>query len=133
MKIAVATDGNSLVSPVAQEFVKSTHLLIVDMESMDFQAFENDGQKDETGLEMAKIVKEYDCEAVITGHIEGEAFELLAGEQITRYNGAGYTAEEALNLMEKLQLELISDYNGSVGAFHGHSCGGSCDCEEDEC
>lgn len=132
MKIAVATDGNTLTSRVAQEFAKSTYLLIVDMESLDFQAFENDQPKDETGLEMAKIIREYDCEAVITGQIEGEAFEFLADEQITRYNGAGYTAGEALDMMEKLQLDLISDYEGSAGISHGHSCGGSCGCQEDE-
>jgi predicted Fe-Mo cluster-binding NifX family protein len=136
MKIAVATNGNTLTSPVAQEFEQSTHLLIVDMVDLSFKAFENREQEQGSGMEMARTIKEYDCEAVITGSIQEPAFELLAGEQITRYRGAGVTAQEALEMMERLQLELISDYAGNMGRphehghGHGHSCGGSCDCDE---
>ncbi|HHW08258.1 MAG TPA: hypothetical protein GXX34_12145 [Clostridia bacterium] len=131
MKIAVATDGNTLTSRVAGEFAKSAYLLIVDMETMDFEAFAHDLEQDELGLDLARLVKEHDCEALITGLIEGEPFELLAAEQITRYRGAGYTAEEALDLMEKLQLEIICDYEGSMEHFfHGHACGAGCDGEE---
>lgn len=122
MKIAVATLGNTLTSRVAGEFVKCTHLLIVDVETMSFQVFEHDPEKDEEGLALAKLVKDHNCEALIIGLIEGEPFELLAAEQITRYYGAGYTAEEALDLMERMELEIICDYVGSPPHLHDHAC-----------
>ncbi|HHY59461.1 MAG TPA: hypothetical protein GX504_02490 [Clostridia bacterium] len=127
MKIAVATDGKTLTSRVAGEFTQCTHLLIVDMETMAFEAFEHDRVRDEEGLALAQLVVRHDCEALITGRIEGEPFELLAAEQITRYYGAGYTAAEALDLMEKLQLEIICDYEGSPDHLHGLSCEGACE------
>lgn len=108
-------------------------MLIVNMDDLSFEAFENKEQEKGSGMEMARTIKEYDCEAIITGSIQEQAFEFLAGEQITRYKGAGIAAKEALEMMEKLQLELISDYAGNVGKAHehGHSCGGgSCGCDE---
>ena len=130
MKIAISTNGNTLESQVAEEFEKSTYLIIVDVDDFSIEVFENDPQRSGSGLEMVRIIKEFDCEALITGSIERVAFEPLVEEQITRYLGVGFTAKEALTMMEKYRLEIIRDYKGSLGILHKHPHGGSCDCNE---
>jgi predicted Fe-Mo cluster-binding NifX family protein len=132
MKIAVATNGNTLEDRVSNEFESSTHLLVVETEDRSFEVYQNDIRSCKTGLEMAKIIKECDCEAVITGSIGQVAFEEIADAQITRYMGAGLIAKDALNMMENYQLSIISEYKGGEGLFHIHTHNGSCNCSEED-
>ncbi|NLL52264.1 MAG: hypothetical protein GX248_06120 [Peptococcaceae bacterium] len=129
MLIAVAANGETLEDRVAKRFEDSTCLLIVNMEDMSFEVFKNHSAGSGSGIDMAKIITEKDCEAVITGSIKREAFEELIETQVTRYNGADYTAREALDLMEKYRLDLVRYYEGEDPDFHMlHR--GSCDCSD---
>ncbi|NLM20794.1 MAG: hypothetical protein GX207_03500 [Peptococcaceae bacterium] len=129
MLIAVAANGDTLEHRVAKRFEDSTYLLIVNMEDMSLEVFKNHNAGTGSGIDMARIITEKDCEAVITGSIKREAFEELLTMQVTRYNGADYTAREALDLMEKYRLDLICYYEGEDPDFHIlHR--GSCDCSD---
>ena len=54
--------------------------------------------------EMADMAVEANCEAMISGVLETEAFNILAGAQITRYNGAGLTVFESIKKMQGRSL-----------------------------
>lgn len=127
MKIAVAINGNTLESLVAEAFENSTSLLIVETEDMSYEGFENPESAGGSGLAMAKKIFEQDCEALISGTIEEKAFETLALAQVTRYFAAGQTAIKAIELMDAYQLGIIREYNGKEWVPHDHSHG-SCDC-----
>jgi predicted Fe-Mo cluster-binding NifX family protein len=124
MYIAVTADGKDLESPVAEVFETCRYLLIVDMDSMETEAIENTFGKPEEDL--SKRILDRDCEAVITGQISPEAFEIVAGACVTRYLGIGHTAGNALDLMQRYALDLIKSADGS-DSCEDHDHEGSCD------
>jgi predicted Fe-Mo cluster-binding NifX family protein len=125
MYIAVAADGKSLESSVSDEFVSCKHLLIVNMDSMTIETFENSGEP--KGEALARKVVDYCCEAVITGMLTSEAFDIIADDDITRYDGRGYSVRDALAMMERHVLKLIKNVEGTDECDSRHdesSCDG---------
>lgn len=120
MNIAIAVDGDSMLSPVAEQFERCTSLLIVDTETMDVLVVSNPETTEKlAGQRLAESVLEHNCECVITGLIRHTAFELMANGNVTRYFGRGHRAIEALDLMGNRALEFIRDADG------GEGCGGT--------
>jgi len=111
MFIAVAADNQSMESLVSEEFILCKYLLIVDMENMEFKAFKN--KDDPLGKALSHKITEYNCEAVITGKLHPHAFDIIAGDCITRYDGRGHTVKDALALMEQRELKLIRNPEGT--------------------
>ncbi|WP_027398329.1 NifB/NifX family molybdenum-iron cluster-binding protein [Anaerovorax odorimutans] len=111
MKIAVSTNGNSLKSQVSEKLESCKYLLIVNMDDLSFVSIEN--SDDNTGEKLANEVLKYDCEAIITGELKPSEFDILADACVTRYIGVGYSADTALDLMDKRILKLIRNYEGT--------------------
>ncbi len=122
MKIAVVADGPRRDSIIPAEFEKGAFLLIFEVETDMVSAYPNTGP--DTAL-ARKIVQE-DCEAVISGGIGKDAFEVLADAQVTRFNGEGMPADRAMEWMEAMKLDLIRVPRGEVWIPHEHT--GECDC-----
>lgn len=120
MKIASATNGNTLEDLVAEEFDNSKFLLIVETENMSFEVFSNAEGRGGSGLTMAKKVIDSNCEAIISGSIGRPAFEEVALAQVTRYYGAGISTKEALYLMEDNKLQMVREYKGGEGRYREH-------------
>lgn len=116
MKIAVVAEGKSLDSQVSEKFEKCLYLLIVNINDLSITSIDNDKL---SGENLANEILKYDCEAVITGDIEATAFDILADNGVTRFCGAGYSVEKALELMEKRTLNFIRNYDGT------DNCGGN--------
>jgi len=116
MNIAVAADGKNLESNVSQYFEKCKYLLIINMFDLSINDFKNEGD----ASNLAKKAIEYDCEAVITGDLNEESFNILADAYITRFYGFGNTVEKSLELMEKNLLKLIRNLEGTEGCGVGH-------------
>ena len=128
MKIAVAANGDTLESMVTEEYENSTYLLVVDMNDLSFRAYPNEERGSSSELGITRRLIEHDSEAVICGSIEQANFDALVAVQVTRYNGANYSVNDALHRMEINQLEIIRDYKGGEGMTHEHhhytcSCG----------
>jgi predicted Fe-Mo cluster-binding NifX family protein len=122
MNIAVTTNGSTLDSKIFCEFAKTPYLLIVDVDTMTCTPIVHicASGSDE---DLARLVLEHRCEAVITGKLSEEAFELLADDGVTRYIAADMSALAALEAMERLELELIRNPDGSTtcaGDHHKH-------------
>lgn len=132
MKIAVATKGSTLEDQVPGTFEESAFLLIVETDDGSFEAFKNPEGQGGAGLAMTKEVLRHDCEAVICGTIEKEAFEVLSTAQVTRYLGANCKAKDALNLMDAYELDIIRVPKGEVYDPNRHNLGPSnCEGHED--
>ncbi len=121
MLIAVTADGRDLSSPVAGQFESCRFLLIVETDDMRFDACENTGNPKALTDEIIRR----DCEAVITGGFTPETFNAIADACVTRYDGNGLTAADALDRMDKNTLGYITNADGSDSC---HSHGESCDC-----
>lgn len=124
MYIAVAADGRSLKSTVSDEFSSCKYLLIVNMDNMEIVAVDNAG--DTKGIALAQKAVDYHCEAVITGKLTPEAFDIIADDDITRYDGSGHFVQDALNLMDRNALKLIKNVEGTDECDSRHT-ENSCD------
>jgi Uncharacterized conserved protein len=119
MYIAVAADDRSLESQVSKEFISCRYLLIVDMNTMEFIALKN--EDDPLGETMSHKITDYNCEAVITSKLNPQAFDIIADDCVTRYDGRGHTVKEALALMNQRALKLIRNPEGTDEGciYHG--------------
>jgi predicted Fe-Mo cluster-binding NifX family protein len=132
MKIAVATKGRTLEDLVPDTLEESPYLLIVETDDGSLEAFKNPEGQGGTGTAMAKEVLRHDCEAVICGTIEKDAFEVLSTAQVTRYMGSNLRASDALRLMDAYELDLIRVPRGEVYDPSRHNLGPSkCEGHED--
>jgi len=134
LKVAVSTTGATAGSVIPSRFLDATHLLIIDAETDDFLGmFDGTGLTPaERSLYFAYKAAEFDCEALLCGELEPEAFSVLAEENcITRYMAAPHSASEGIRLMNAYALPLITDYIGGDGCPDIHP--DNCDHHHDHC
>ncbi|MBQ6808341.1 MAG: hypothetical protein IJP07_04165 [Firmicutes bacterium] len=117
MNIAIATQGQEAQSLIPEKLVDAGYLFIVDVEAFEVKQILS-AVKEKTDVYFAKECVEQDCEAILCGEIEKEAFEILAKASVSRYNASGHSATQAVKLMNAYQLPLIREYKGGPG------CGG---------
>ncbi len=120
MKIAIAANGNTLEDLVPGTFEGSPFLLIVETDDGSYEVYRSPTDEGGAGLALTREIIRQDCEAVISGSIEGPAFRELMIAQVTRYMGASHSAREALDLMDANQLDFIRVPNGEVWVPHRH-------------
>lgn len=123
MFIAVTSEGKDFDSQVSAKFETCKYLLIVDMESQDIKAIENTSVQ--PGEDLAQKIIDNNCEALITGKMTAEVFEILADACVTRYIGFGYSVKDSLVLMDQHKLKLIRNTEGTDdcdGNHHEDSC-----------
>jgi predicted Fe-Mo cluster-binding NifX family protein len=125
MLIAVAAEGQEMGSKVSKKFESCKYLLIVETDTLTYEAVQNSGD----GGALAQIAVDRDCEAVITGEFSIETFDILAEACVTRYNGYGHTVKDALIWMDSNTLEYIR-YADENDKCHGEHGGGECNCGE---
>ena len=80
MKIAVSASGPTLDAPVDARFGRAPYLLIVDLETLDFEAVANQinlQAAQGAGIQTASLVARYKPAAVLTGHCGPKAFQTL--------------------------------------------------------
>ena len=120
MKIGITADSSGLEGIVSERFADCKYLVIVVIEDhlfgepvkiKEIKVIEN--QRDNHAFNLAQELIRYDCEAVITGALQPAEFELIAGSCITRYHGVGLQASAALEKMEKRELALIRNLEGT--------------------
>lgn len=130
MNIGITVDDKSINSRVSEEFCECNYLLIVTIEDHLIgepceikKTIVIENEKDNPEFNLAQELVRYDCEAVITGTLQQAEFELIADSCITRYHGAGHQASIALEKMEKRELEMIRNLEGTSecdGSHHKH-------------
>ena len=127
MKIGITADDFALEGIVSERFADCKYLIIVTIEDhligeppklTGTTVIENQINNPEFNL--AQELVRYDCEAVITGTLQQAEFELIADSCITRYNGAGHQAYVALDKMEKHELNMIRNLEGTAGCDDSH-------------
>ena len=124
MKIAVATCGKDAASPVAATLAEAAYLFIADMEKFAVLSI-YEAEEEDRDMAFARRTVDEDCEAIICGPIEKDAFDILSTACVTRYDGSGKSATEALKLLNLYALPLIRDNIGGSGCVGEHS-GGEC-------
>ena len=115
MKVAVTSEGSELSSAVDPRFGRAKYFILVDDESGEFEARDNQQNLNAAqgaGIQAGRNVIEMGAEAVITGNVGPNAIKTLhAGEIKVYLCQAGLTVQEAVNSLKAGELKLVDQAN----------------------
>ena len=106
MKIAVTSTGKTLDSQVDQRFGRTAYFIVVDTETMDFSAIENENvaAAGGAGISSTKSVIDAYAEVVLTGNCGPNAERTLSAAGVKLYTGVAGTVSEAIELFRNGNL-----------------------------
>jgi predicted Fe-Mo cluster-binding NifX family protein len=124
MKIAVSSQGDTLDSPASPVFGRCPTYLFVEPETMEFEAVPNPAmsQGGGAGIQAAQFVVNRGANAVLSGNLGPNAFDVLQAAGVPGYLVAGGTVREAVEAFKAGQLQRMSGPN--VRAHSGMRGGG---------
>ena len=119
MKICVTASGDSLDAPVDPRFGRTSHFMIVDSETMAFEAVPNmaAGAMSGAGIQAAQAIARKGVNVVITGNVGPNAFQALASAGIKTIVGAYGTVREVIEKYKRGELKETSE--PTVGGHFG--------------
>jgi predicted Fe-Mo cluster-binding NifX family protein len=119
MKIAITSTGQTLDSQVDPRFGRAAYFIVVDTETMNFSAIENESVSAAggAGISSAKAVIDARAEAVLTGNCGPNAERTLTAAGVKLYTGVTGTVEEAVKLFKDGKLSEAPGPN--VGSHFG--------------
>ncbi len=99
MIIAVSATGTTLEDQVDQRFGRCKYFIIVDSETLAFEAVSNQGimASSGAGIKAAQFVSEQGAKAVISGNIGPNAFDTLSAANVDIYIGASGKIEDIMS------------------------------------
>ena len=119
MKIAVSATAPSLDANLDPRFGRCQYFLIVDSESLDFEAVENPAvmAPGGAGIQAAELVASMGAGAVITGNCGPNAYQVLSAAGIDVFVGASGSVREAIEVYRRGELRATP--RPSVGPYSG--------------
>jgi predicted Fe-Mo cluster-binding NifX family protein len=98
MKICITSLENNLESNIDPRFGRCSFFIIVDPETLDFEAVENLNARSGggAGIQSGQLVNEKGIKAVITGNVGPNAFQTLKAAGIEIITGASGKVKEAV-------------------------------------
>ncbi|NLL94162.1 MAG: hypothetical protein GX224_00110 [Thermoplasmatales archaeon] len=97
MKVAVTAEGDTLDSPVADDFGHAPFILVVDCDTLDYRVVENEFVRElGAGMKVAEAIASLDVQAVITGGIGHHGIAILSKAGIRVSSDEDGTVEEAM-------------------------------------
>ncbi|HHF58340.1 MAG TPA: dinitrogenase iron-molybdenum cofactor biosynthesis protein [candidate division WOR-3 bacterium] len=119
MKIAITAQGKDLKAPVDFRFGRCPYFVIVDTDSMEFEAYENPAMMAPggAGIQAAQFVASLGVTHVLTGEVGPNAYPALMAAGIQVITGIQGTVEEVVKAFKEgrlasgMPLESISQEN----------------------
>ena len=123
MKIAITASGDNLDSQIDPRFGRCQYFVIVNPDTMDFEAMQNESAMASggAGIQAAQTIVNVGINAVITGNVGPNAFEVLSASGIETMTGASGTVRHGLELYKSGGLQ--SSAGATVGAHAGMPLG----------
>jgi len=124
MKIAISAMGTTLDAEIDPRFGRCQYFIIVDLETMQFEALENAGgmASGGAGIATAQMIAGKGVEAVITGNCGPNAYQVLSAAGIKVVTGVSGKARDAVQSYKAGGLKTSSQPN--VGGHFGLGYGG---------
>jgi predicted Fe-Mo cluster-binding NifX family protein len=106
MKICVSASADSLDAQVDPRFGRCLYFVIVDSETMKFEAIPNTGTgaMGGAGIQAAQTIAGTGVKVVVTGNVGPNAFQALSAAGIKIVVGASGTVREAVEKYERGEL-----------------------------
>jgi predicted Fe-Mo cluster-binding NifX family protein len=126
MKIAVSATAPQLDAGLDPRFGRCRYLLVVDSDSMEFEAIENPAMSAPggAGIQAAEVVARQGVGAVITGECGPNAYQVLSSAGITVFTGASGTVRDVVGAFKRGELSPISAASTGPGAGMRGGMGG---------
>ena len=107
MKIAVSAAGTDLNAPIDPRFGRCSYFVVVDTETMKYEAVSNTGPyaAHGAGIQAARLVADRGVRAVITGNVGPNAFSALSSASIEVITGVFGSVREAVESYRMGKLE----------------------------
>lgn len=124
MRIVVSAQGDTLDSPTSPVFGRCPTYIFVDSESMQFEAVANPAmeQGSGAGIQAAQFVVERGAQAVLTGNLGPNAFDVLGAAGIPSYLVPEGTVRQAV---EAFRAGRVQPMGGANVAAHSGMGGGA--------
>ena len=119
MRVAVSSTGRDLDSAVDPRFGRCLYFVVVDTETMAFEAFPNTsiGAAHGAGIQAAQIVASKGVKVVLTGNVGPNAFTALSTSGVQVVTGAAGTVRDAVERFKR--GELSASGGPTVGGHFG--------------
>jgi predicted Fe-Mo cluster-binding NifX family protein len=114
MKVAVTSQGQELSSEVDPRFGRARRLIVVDIETDQFQVHDNTVNLNAVqgaGIQTGKNVSNLDVDAVITGNVGPNAFKTLSAARIRVFLADKQTVRQAIDLFKEGKLKEVEQAN----------------------
>ncbi len=107
MKICVSATGSNLDAQIDPRFGRCLYLIVVDSETMQFEAIPNmaAGATGGAGIQAAQTIVDKGAKVVITGNVGPNAFGSLSAAGIEIITGASGTIREVIEKFKKGELQ----------------------------
>ncbi len=117
MKIVVTSNGIDLDADVSPVFGRCPTYIFVDTDTMEFEAVDNPamGAASGAGIQAAQFIVERDAEAVVTGNVGPNAFDVFGSSGVPVCLFEGGTVREAV---EAYKAGELSEAGGATGPAH---------------
>jgi len=106
MKICVTATANSLDAQIDPRFGRCSYLIIVDSETMQFEAIPNTaaGATGGAGIQAAQTIASKSVKLLITGNVGPKAFQALSATGIEIATGAFGTVRDSIEKFKRGEL-----------------------------
>ena len=113
MKIVITSTGQTLDSKIDLRFGRAAYFIIVDSETMEFSAVDNQNvaAAGGAGISSAKNVIDAGAEAVLTGNCGPNAQSTLSSADVKLYTGVKGTVSEVIELFKSGKLTEAAEPN----------------------
>jgi predicted Fe-Mo cluster-binding NifX family protein len=124
MRIVVSAQGNTLDAPASPVFGRCPTYIFVDSETLQFEAVPNPAmnQGGGAGIQAAQFVVERGAEAVLTGNLGPNAFDVLQAAGVPGYLVPEGNVRQAV---EAFKAGRVSPMGGANVAAHAGMGGGA--------
>ena len=119
MKIAITASGDNLDSQLDPRFGRCQNFVIIDPNTMDFEAMPNESAMASggAGIQAAQTIVNIGIDTLITGNVGPNAYEILSAAGIETMTGASGTIRQALEQYNNGSLHSAA--GATVGAHAG--------------
>jgi predicted Fe-Mo cluster-binding NifX family protein len=117
MKIAVTSTGTDLESAVDPRFGRAAYILIVDSETLAFEALDNKENVNAlkgAGIQTARMVSDKGAHVLLTGFCGPNAFKALKAVNIGVANDANGSVKDAVKAYLDGKLPLANEANAEA-------------------
>jgi predicted Fe-Mo cluster-binding NifX family protein len=121
MKIAISSMGKDLDAQIDPRFGRCQYFILVDPETLAFEAVENEGlmASGGAGVQAAQLIAQKGAKALITGNLGPNAESALSASGIKVYLAPGGTVNDVITSYKSGSLREASE--ASVPSHFGNS------------